>query len=217
MGEGTVFSLFVSSHLNGRGVPHPRSRQWGGPHPRFRWGVPHHRSWPPSQVLMGGVPHLADREVPPSQVWMGVPNPADSGGYPPSKIRMTPSPIQDWMRDALPLKRQATIVSTCYAASGVPLAFTQDDLCSIWIWPVHICHLQSRRGKRKESQLSVLKIEKAGPLPKSMHNWYKCVMLVLLILKYSSKTNIVSMVWFLHHGRKHDGFVVVALLFIRED
>ena len=31
MGEGTVFSLFVSPHLDGGGVPHHRSG-WGG-HP----------------------------------------------------------------------------------------------------------------------------------------------------------------------------------------
>ena len=79
-GEGTVFTLFVSSHHDGlgppraglEGVPHPRSgRGVGGlpnprsrrgysiqlmgvPHPRSRWLVPHARSrWAYPIQLMG--------------------------------------------------------------------------------------------------------------------------------------------------------------------
>ena len=58
MGEGTVFSLFVSPHLGG-GTP-----------VRSRWGVPHLRSG------VGGVPHPdLDGGGYPIQVWMvgGVP------------------------------------------------------------------------------------------------------------------------------------------------
>ena len=106
----------------GRGVPHPRSGWWGGgvPHLRSGWwggGVPHSRS----QWLGGGTP---------SQVWMvgrGVPHPRSGwwggGGYPIQGLDggggylEYPPPI-----------RQSSIANTCYAASGVPLAFTQEDL-----------------------------------------------------------------------------------------
>ena len=65
MGEGTVFSLFVSPHLRGggypisglgRGVPHPRSGQ-------------------------GGIP------------WDGVPPPGPGIGYPLDMGQGTPSPL----------------------------------------------------------------------------------------------------------------------------
>ena len=50
--------------------------------------------------LGGEVPHLADRGYPHHPGLDGIP----------------------------PVKRQSSIASTCYAAGGVPLAFTQDDL-----------------------------------------------------------------------------------------
>ena len=122
MGEGTVFSLFVSSHLDGGGgtpvpglsggVPHPRSG-WGVPHPRSGGGVPCPRSGEdtPSQVW-GHTPILGlDGEgVPPGQVWMvGYPvaPSARSGqwgylGYPIGQVWMVgvpgpPPPSQVWM------------------------------------------------------------------------------------------------------------------------
>ena len=109
MGEGNIFSL---STLAGRGVPHPRSR-WGGgvPHPRSGWwGYP--------------VPGLGWGGGTPSQVWMvggGYPVPGlDSGGG--------GNPSQVWMVGEVthPI-RHSSIVSTCYTAGGVPLAFTQED------------------------------------------------------------------------------------------
>ena len=109
--------------LDGEGYPIP------GPD----WGVPHPRSG------RGGV------QYPIPGLDRGVPHPAD-GGYPPSKIRMGVLPIQDWMGYPLPhqqdgvcplsktgwgtpppVRRQISKVSTCYAAGGVPLAFTQED------------------------------------------------------------------------------------------
>ena len=65
MGEGTVFSLFVSPHLDGGGVPQP-GLDGGG-------GVGYS-----SQVLMVGVPQsgLDGRGVPwPDLDWGGVPQP----------------------------------------------------------------------------------------------------------------------------------------------
>ena len=84
MGEGTVFSLFVSSHLGGGipqsglgGVPHPKSGQ-GVPHPRSGWGEGY-----PSQVWPGGypIPGLGRGGGTPSQVWM-------REGYPPDQVWM---------------------------------------------------------------------------------------------------------------------------------
>ena len=68
MGEGTVFSLFVSSHLDGGGYP---SQVWmvgGVPQPGLDGGGY------PSQVWMV--------EEYPNQVWMvgGVPQPGLDGG-----------------------------------------------------------------------------------------------------------------------------------------
>ena len=70
MGEGTVFSLFVSSHLGGGGYP---SQVWmvgGTPARSGWWGVP--------------LPGLDGGEYP-SQVWIvgGTQPGLDSGGTPP--------------------------------------------------------------------------------------------------------------------------------------
>ena len=68
MGEGTVFSLFVSPHLDEGGTPilpngvmegYPRPSQWGELSPSFPTG--------------GRYPILPNWEVPPSKVNMGVP------------------------------------------------------------------------------------------------------------------------------------------------
>ena len=63
MGEGTVFSLFVSPHLSGGwggGVPQSGlDGGWGGVIPvRSRWGGA------PSQVWVEGVPHPRSGAVP---------------------------------------------------------------------------------------------------------------------------------------------------------
>ena len=69
----------------------------GIPHPRSRWGGGY-----PISGLDGGFP---------IQDWMG---------YPP--------PIQCWTgTPPPPSRRQSSIASTCYAAGGMPLAFTQED------------------------------------------------------------------------------------------
>ena len=78
MGEGTVFSLFVSPHLGG-GTP-VRSRGWGVPHPRSGCGGTPSQVWPvgwgvPIPGLAGGVPHPRSRG-------RGYPIPGLDGGYP---------------------------------------------------------------------------------------------------------------------------------------
>ena len=67
MGEGTVFSLFVSPHLGGGGTPiryrggNPSQIWLGGvPHPRSRWG-----GVPPNQVRMESPPQPGQDGVPP--------------------------------------------------------------------------------------------------------------------------------------------------------
>ena len=111
MGEGTVFSLFVSLHLDGgggypisgldrgypipapgRGVPHPADRGY----PRSRWGVT------PSQVWMRGYPIPGPGRGYPIQL-MGVFHPRSGlGGYPipgppqPGLDGVPHPPGQDW-------------------------------------------------------------------------------------------------------------------------
>ena len=116
--EGTVFTGVCLFTFRGGGVPHPADVGGGGggvSHPRSRWGVPH-----PADG--GGVPRPWSRGVPhprsgwgrgtSSQVWMETP--------PPSRTRWdTPPPP--------PVRRQSSIANTCYAAGGMPLAFTQKD------------------------------------------------------------------------------------------
>ena len=87
--------------------------------PSLGWGYP-------SQIWMvGGTPARSGGGGYPSHVWMvgggvpwpgldaggGVPSPGLDGGYP-----WYPRPI-----------RKSSIASTCYAAGGIPLAFTQED------------------------------------------------------------------------------------------
>ena len=78
--------------------------------------------------LMGGTPSLPDRG--------GTPHPRSGRGVPPSQVRMggsTPIPGQD---GGYPHPRSGrggtpnwnSTACTCYAAGGMPLAFTQDFL-----------------------------------------------------------------------------------------
>ena len=109
------------------------------------WGVP---GVPPDQAWIVGVPG-----VPPNQVWMvGVPRvpPTRSGwwrgtwGTPPPGLDWYPPPPgldgvtphhQNWMGylpppglDGVPPPiRQSSLVSTCYMAGSVPLAFMLED------------------------------------------------------------------------------------------
>ena len=80
-----------------------------------------------SQVWGGGVPGLGSRGVPhlrsrgdPSQVW-GVPH-LRSGGVPHLRSGGVPH-----LRSGYPPPRWISIASSCYAAGGMPLAFTQED------------------------------------------------------------------------------------------
>ena len=84
--------------LDGGGVPRSMSG-WGGT---------------PSQVWVGGYPITGLGGIP-SQVWMGVPPTMTGWG----------TPHHDWI--GYPPIRQSSIVSTCYTAGGMPLAFTQED------------------------------------------------------------------------------------------
>ena len=151
MGEGNIFSLstLAGGGGGGRRVPHPRSG-WGGYLiPGLGgWGgylIPGLVGGTPSQVWMvGGIPR-----VPPNWVLMvgGVTWPGlhGEGGYPIPGLGVGPHlrsgggvphprsgwwgyPDQVWMGGVPhPTIRQSSIASTCYAAGGVPLAFTQED------------------------------------------------------------------------------------------
>ena len=109
MEEGNIFSLSVSSHLNGGGVPHPAEgcTPISGP---GREGIP------PSQLQARGIPIQGLDEgtqvkmgVASSQVWMGGTPPiqvrckvrtGDTQGSPHSEQNwMGVPPCQDWMGD----------------------------------------------------------------------------------------------------------------------
>ena len=137
-----IFS--VCSHLrgwggSGRWYPRPRSGGGGVPQPGLdgEGGVP----WPgldgggctPARSGWWGVPQpgLDGGGGDPGQIWMvgrGVPQPGlDGGGGTPSQV---------WMGGGVPCPGldggggrgvPGSIASTCYAAAGMPLAFTQED------------------------------------------------------------------------------------------
>ena len=122
MGEGNIFTLCVSPHLDwgrGGGLPHTRSG-WGG-------------GGTPSQVCTGGggypIPCLMGG--PPWQDWMGYPLSQDWMGYllpRPEVDGVNPPPHSGLDGVHPPPIRQSSIASTCYAAgSMMPLAFTQED------------------------------------------------------------------------------------------
>ena len=86
-------------------------------------------------LLMGGYPHQRLDEVPPPQSkskwgnsrlsrtgWGPIPWVKEWLGYPPL--------IEDWMGYPPPIS-QSSIASTCFAADGMPLAFTQEDFL-VW-------------------------------------------------------------------------------------
>ena len=119
------FHRCVSVQLSG-GVPHSRSGRGGIPIPGLAGGggTPS-QVWPggyPSKVwLGGGTPsQVWSGGVPPDQVWMGYPPGPGTGSPPPRPGTGYPPPDQVWIR-------QSSTASTCYAAGGVPLAFTQED------------------------------------------------------------------------------------------
>ena len=97
----------------GRGYPSQVQPKGGGfpiqvmgiPHPRSGWQIPHSRSG-------SGI-----NTPPPPR-----PRSRTGSGTPP------PPQAQDWMGyPPLPIRRQSSIASTCYAAGGMPLAFMQED------------------------------------------------------------------------------------------
>ena len=141
MGEGNIFTLCVSPHLDwGRGQYPIPGLDGGGtlgiPLARTRWGTPRSGldggTLPPARTGRGTTPGQDWMGYPsPSQDWMGlshlartgwgIPPPPGLDGLhtPPSQLGLdgiTPAPI-----------RQSSIASTCYAAVGMPLAFTQED------------------------------------------------------------------------------------------
>ena len=91
---------------------------WDGVPPRPGMGYPPDLRW--------GTPQTWDGVLP--QTWDGVP-PRPEMGYPPQ--------TWDWVPPRPgtrypPQPRQISIASTCYAAGGMPLAFTQEDFLVIY-------------------------------------------------------------------------------------
>ena len=137
MGEDNIFSLCLSSHLDG-GTP---CQVWIGGYPST--GL--YGGGTPSQIQMGG-PHLRSRQgVYPIQdpaggtsshpipgldggyhilLTGGYPHSRSGWGYPGTRWD-TPHPGLDGV--PLHVRRQISIASTCYAAGDIPLAFTQED------------------------------------------------------------------------------------------
>ena len=113
-----IFS--VCSHLQGGGgTP---SQVWTG-----RYPIP---------GLDGVAPHPADGyPISGPDRGYAIPGPDGGGGLPPSKIRMVYPP-------PLPIRRQISITSTCYAAGSMPLAFTQEDFLAL--------NIESNIAKRRD-------------------------------------------------------------------
>ena len=64
------------------------------------------------------------------------------GGIP----RVPPSTRTGWGTPPPPI-RQSSIASTCYAAGGMPLAFTQEDfLVTNFFWKITFQNKQSRKN-----------------------------------------------------------------------
>ena len=130
-----IFSVCVSVHRGGtpsswRGVPHPAV---GGTPSSWR-GVPYPADGGYPIQLMGGTPSS----------WWGVPHPAGGGvpqpadgGYP---GRYTPLAGVPPTRGTTPPPHQSSIACTCYAAGGMPLAFTQEDFLVYFIF-TFLCYL----------------------------------------------------------------------------
>ena len=108
MGEGTVFSLFVSPHLGGGGTP---VRSGGG------YPIPGLVGVPPGPGMGYPLPDLGQ----------GTPPGPGTGYLPWTWDRVPPGPGTG---DRVP----PSIASTCYAAGGMPLAFTQEDFLVILLF-----------------------------------------------------------------------------------
>ena len=112
----------------------------GYPHPVPDWRVPHPVPIQyPSQVRTGY----------PYQDWMGVPPLRLDGGTPPPNLDWVPPIRAGWGYPPPPLpRRQSSRASTCYAAGGMPLAFTQEDFLVDVFWvfsPLAYCpHITKR-------------------------------------------------------------------------
>ena len=144
-GWGKVI-VSVCPHFRGRGYPvtgldggtpsqvqmrgTPSQVQMGGTPSQVYTGGTLFCWWgTPSKIKTGGTPH-----IPPVQDWMGYPHPRDDGvppiqdwmGYPHPSLDEVSPPIQEGM-GYLPPPSPINKASTCYAAGGVPLAFTQED------------------------------------------------------------------------------------------
>ena len=111
MGEGTVFSLFVSPHLDrgggysipgvNRGVCPSKIMIGEIPHPTSRWWVPYPADGGEGttfQVLIGGYPIL---------MMGGYPHLRSGLAVPPTKTEWG-TPIQDWMGYCPPPPHQET-------------------------------------------------------------------------------------------------------------
>ena len=120
------------------GVPHPADGGYPIPGLNRGYSIPGpDRRYP--ILLVGGYPIQSWMGGTPPQVWMGEGYPMsglDGGypillvktwwGYPLSKTGWSTPTIQDWMGYP-PAHQEISIVSTCYAAGGVPLSFTQQS------------------------------------------------------------------------------------------
>ena len=130
MGKVPFSQVSVCSHPE-EGYPHPTNR--GSTPIQLTRGTPFQptgRGLPPSSDRGGGVPQ-------PGQDWMGVPPlgldevpPQDWMGVSPcwNWMGVTPPPISTGLGYPPLLVRHSSIMSTCYAAGGMPLAFTQNFL-----------------------------------------------------------------------------------------
>ena len=123
---GYIFSLFVCSHLGGggtRGAPPPLPHP--APHLDLDGGV---QRPAPHLDLDGGHPAPAPPPGPgggrptpphPTPPWQAPP-PGPGWGAP-------HPPTWTWMGGCPPTPHRNNIACTCYAAVGMPLAFTQED------------------------------------------------------------------------------------------
>ena len=153
---------------SGGGI-HLRSGQ-RAPHPRSRWGLPH-----PAD---GGYSIQDQDRGNPHQDWMRVPPCAGLDGVP-------------------PIRKQISIVSTCYAAGSVPLALTQEDflvvLCFGVIHPSVFCYCQ-----RFSSLCHYIKtVKKISGYGLKQVNQYDHYNFITTMLNFRMKIAAVS----LHHRR----------------
>ena len=132
------------------GGTHPRSRQ-GVPHPRSEWGypVPGPDGGYPIPGLDGGYPI-------PGPDGGGYPIPGPDRRYPILLMGECPHPRSGWGSiQGYPLLSRTgwcnpppiSKASTCYAAGGVPLAFTQENflvVCCLWFYSSHVLNNSSR-------------------------------------------------------------------------